>query len=100
MLLEHEAVREVCVVGCVDEGELVKPLAFCVLNEGHAGTEELAVELKSWLKDRLAPHKYPRWFAWRTELPRNDRGKVARKVLKEECATGLPAAVSRMGGGR
>ena len=99
-LLAHDAVREVCVVGCVDEGDLVKPLAFCVLNEGHAGTDELAGELKSWLKTRLAPHKYPRWFVWRTELPRNDRGKVARKVLKEECAAGLPAAASRMEGAR
>jgi acyl-coenzyme A synthetase/AMP-(fatty) acid ligase len=36
------------------------------------------------VKGRLAPHKYPRWFEWREELPKNDRGKVARKVLKEQ----------------
>ncbi len=85
-LLEHEAIREVCVVGCADQDELVKPLAFCSLNEGHAGSEDLAAELKIWLKGRLAPHKYPRWFEWRDELPKNDRGKVARKILKEESA--------------
>jgi acyl-coenzyme A synthetase/AMP-(fatty) acid ligase len=32
----------------------------------------------------LAPHKYPRRFEWRESLPRNDRGKVARKQLAEE----------------
>ena len=48
--------------------------------------DELAADLKAWVKERLAPHKYPRWFEWRASLPKNDRGKVARKVLKEELA--------------
>jgi acyl-coenzyme A synthetase/AMP-(fatty) acid ligase len=34
----------------------------------------------------LAPFKYPRWFVWRDSLPKNDRGKVARKELKSELA--------------
>jgi benzoate-CoA ligase len=83
-LLGHPAVREVCVLGHADERDLVKPFAFVALNDGCAGSDELRAELKAWLKDRLAPYKYPRWFEWRDELPRNDRGKVARKALKEE----------------
>jgi benzoate-CoA ligase len=83
-LLGHPAVREICVLGCEDGERLVKPYAFVALNDGHAGTDELAAELKAWVKDRLAPYKYPRWFEWRDALPRNDRGKVARKALKEE----------------
>ena len=70
-------------VGREDDDGLVKPLAFAVLSEGTAGSPELATELKAFLKDRLAPHKYPRWFAWETELPKNDRGKVARKELRD-----------------
>lgn len=83
-MLEHPDVQEVCVVGREDADKLVKPLAFVVLREGVEGGDELASSLKSFLKERLAPHKYPRWFEWRTSLPKNDRGKVARKVLREE----------------
>ena len=85
-LLEHEAVAEVCVCGQDDEEGLTKPLAFVVLKAGRRGSEALALELKAWIKGRLAPHKYPRWFEWRESLPKNDRGKVARKELKEELA--------------
>lgn len=83
-LLSHPAVDEVCVVGKEGEQGLVKPLAFVVLGSGHAAGDETAAELKAHLKSILAPYKYPRWFEWRTSLPKNDRGKVARKVLKAE----------------
>lgn len=84
VLLEHAAIAEVCVVGCEDEEGLVKPLAFVVLKPGQAGDERMANALKAHVKSRLAPYKYPRWFEWRDSLPKNDRGKVARKVLKQE----------------
>ncbi|MDA1266778.1 MAG: benzoate-CoA ligase family protein [Planctomycetota bacterium] len=83
-LLEHPSVAEVCVVGKQDEAGMVKPCAFIVPSAGVDGSEALAGALKAHLKQRLAPHKYPRWFEWRAELPKNDRGKVARKVLKAE----------------
>lgn len=85
-LREHTAVQDVCVVGRDDEAGLTKPLAFVVLAEGFSGTPCLAADLKAFIKGRLAPHKYPRWFEWRDELPRNDRGKVARRVLEAEAA--------------
>jgi benzoate-CoA ligase family protein len=86
VLLAHSAVAEVCVVGKEDDEKLVKPLAFVVLKPGHRGDEALASTLKAHCKERLAPFKYPRWFVWRDSLPKNDRGKVARKELKSELA--------------
>jgi benzoate-CoA ligase len=83
-LLEHPAVAEVCVVGAEDEQKLVKPLAFVVLQSGWKGCDETAAALKAHAKAHIAPHKYPRWFEWRDALPKNDRGKVARKQLKVE----------------
>jgi benzoate-CoA ligase len=83
-LLRHPAVAEVCVVGEEDQDRLVKPLAYVVLKSGQRGSLALADELKAHLKTLLAPHKYPRRFEWRESLPRNDRGKVARKQLAEE----------------
>ena len=84
VLLSHPAVAEVCVVGRPDQNELVKPMALVVVAQGRTGDQALAAELKAHVKERLAPYKYPRWFDWRAELPKNDRGKIARKVLKEE----------------
>ena len=46
--------------------------------------DETAAALKTFCKGCMAPYKYPRWFEWRESLPRNDRGKVARKELKAE----------------
>jgi benzoate-CoA ligase len=83
-LLEHPAVAEVCVVGREDGDGLVKPCAFTVLKSGLQGDARLAGELKEWVKGRMAPHKYPRWFEWRPSLPKNDRGKVARLELRRE----------------
>ena len=83
-LLAHPSVAEVCVVGKDDDAGLTKPLAFVVPRPPRAGSRALAAELKVHLQSRLAPHKYPRWFAWCEELPKNDRGKVARKVLRAE----------------
>jgi len=94
-LLAHPAIAEICVVGRDDKDGLTKPCAFVVLKAGFAGkdgfsgSEQLAAELKLWVKDRMAPHKYPRWFEWRASLPKNDRGKVARKELRDEAARGL-----------
>jgi len=54
------------------------------LKSGQRGDETMASALKSHVKNRLAPYKYPRWFEWRDALPKNDRGKTARKLLKQE----------------
>jgi benzoate-CoA ligase family protein len=81
-LLRHEAVLECAVIGH-DEGDgLIKPKAFIVLREGHAGTDDVAAEIKQFVKSQLAPYKYPRWIEFIDNLPKNDRGKVDRKQLK------------------
>src|SRR5437764_1263683 len=81
-LLQHEAVLEAAVVGHDDGSGLFKPKAFLVLREGHAAGEELAQEIKSFVKSRLALYKYPRWVEFVPSLPKNDRGKIDRKALK------------------
>jgi benzoate-CoA ligase family protein len=82
-LLRHEAVLEAAVVGHDDGSGLVKPKAFVVAREGHAPTEELAQNIKEFVKSRLALYKYPRWVEFVPTLPKNDRGKIDRKKLKQ-----------------
>jgi benzoate-CoA ligase len=81
-LLKHAAVRECCVVGHTDEDGLVKPKAFIVLKAGARASAALEAELKIHVKAHLAPHKYPRFFEFPEDLPKNDRGKIDRKALR------------------
>ena len=89
-LLQHEAVRECAVIGYDSGDGLVKPKAFIVLrDELIAGTgspssqTELIDELQAFVKLTLAPYKYPRWIEFVPSLPKNDRGKIDRKQLKQ-----------------
>ena len=81
-LLQHDAVLECAVVGQEDGDGLIKPKAFIVLREGQATSNELANEIKEFVKTKLALYKYPRWIEFVETLPKNDRGKVDRKQLK------------------
>jgi len=80
-LLQHEAVLECAVVGHEADG-LVKPKAFVVLREGFQAEDQLAEEIKQFVKDHIAIYKYPRWVEFIDSLPKNDRGKIDRKRLK------------------
>ena len=81
-LIEHPAVLESAVVGEFDEGELIKPKAYVVLQAGYEPSEALANELKTFVKERLAPFKYPRWIEFRSELPKTATGKIQRFILR------------------
>ena len=79
-LLQHPAVKEVAVVGVVDENGLTKPRAFVVLNEKKSGLDEV----KAFLKQRLASYKNPREIVLMDALPRTHLGKIDRGRLKKE----------------
>jgi benzoate-CoA ligase len=91
-LLSHPAVLEAAVIGKADDGDLVKPLAFVVLNTGFDPTDSLASELKQWVKSRLAPYKYPRWIQFSAALPKTATGKIQRFRLRDLAATVADAA--------
>jgi benzoate-CoA ligase family protein len=82
-LAGHPAVVEAGVVGAEDRDELVKPLAFVVLARGHMPGAALERELQAFVKDRLAPYKYPRWIVFVAELPKTATGKIQRFRLRE-----------------
>lgn len=84
-LLQHEVVLECAVIGHDGGDGLVKPKAFVVLREGvvAGNADSIATELKDYVKSHLAVYKYPRWIEFVSSLPKNDRGKIDRKKLKE-----------------
>jgi len=81
-LIAHPAVLEVAVVGDFDKDELVKPRAYIVLKQGYEPSEALADELKTFVKARLAPFKYPRWVDFIPLLPKTATGKIQRFLLR------------------
>src|SRR5437764_912355 len=81
-LLQHEAVLECAIIGHDAGDGLVKPKAFVVLRSPAKPSEELAQDIKDFVKSKLALYKYPRWIEFVSSLPKNDRGKIDRKKLK------------------
>jgi benzoate-CoA ligase family protein len=83
-LLDHPSVSSVAVIPAEDAG-LTKPKAVVVLRPDARARDRaaLAAELKAHVQARLSKHKYPRWVIFVDDLPRNDRGKVDKKLLIE-----------------
>src|SRR4051794_13943848 len=81
--LEHPAVQEAAAVASPDElrGNVVK--AFIVCAEGHAPSDELAGEIKAFVRDRLSAYAYPRKVEFVSDLPKTLTGKIRRIELRE-----------------
>ena len=79
-LVEHPAVLEAAVIGHEDSDGLTKTKAYIVLNEGVHADE---AELKDFVKDRIAPFKYPRYIEFINALPKTATGKIQRFRLRE-----------------
>jgi acetyl-CoA synthetase len=81
--IEHPAVREAAAVASPDErrGNVVK--AFIVLAEGTEPSDELAGEIKSFVRDHLSQYAYPRKIEFVEDLPKTLTGKIRRIELRE-----------------
>ena len=86
-LLRHPDVAECGVVGVPDEarGQIVK--AFVVLRDGASGGEAKVAELQEFVKQRIAPYKYPRAVEFLAALPRTNTGKLQRYRLRDLSAS-------------
>lgn len=78
VICQHPKVFECAAVGVPDQksGEVVK--IFVVKND-HSLTEE---ELKEFCKENLTGYKVPKFYEFRTELPKSNVGKILRKDLR------------------
>ena len=79
-LVQHPAILEAAVIGKEDTDGLTKTKAFILLKPGKSLTE---AEVKAFVKERLAPYKYPRFIEFVSELPKTATGKIQRFRLRE-----------------
>ncbi len=82
-LVSHPAVLECAVIGLMDKDELIKPKAFIILKPGCMPSPDLEAELKTFVKDKIAAYKYPRWIEFVNDLPRTATGKIQRFRLRQ-----------------
>jgi long-chain acyl-CoA synthetase len=80
LLAAHPKVLEVAAIGVSDlkSGEAIK--AFVVKRDPSLTVEEL----KAYCHENITNYKIPRYFEFRTELPKTNVGKILRRALKEE----------------
>jgi len=83
VIREHPAVAETAVVGLADEawGERV---IGCVVRRPGTSCDE--TELRSFVRERLAPYKVPKQIVFLDALPKNPIGKVVKPELARQLA--------------
>ena len=86
LLLQNEHVKDVAVIGvpCKQSGEV--PRAYVVLQNGAISDENMtAEEIKSWVKDRVAPAKrIEGGIVFVDAVPKTASGKILRRLLREQ----------------
>jgi len=68
-----------------ERGQVVK--AYVVLRPGLSPSGGLVKELQDFVKQQIAPYKYPRLIEFRESLPHTQTGKLQRFVLRQEAAS-------------
>ncbi|MCU0300641.1 MAG: long-chain fatty acid--CoA ligase [Candidatus Nanopelagicales bacterium] len=85
VLYEHPAVGTAAVLGVAHESLGEEIAAAITLKPGASATED---ELRDFVKERVAPYKYPRVIWITTELPLTATGKILKREIH------LPADLS------
>lgn len=80
---QHPDVVENAVIGIPDEERGSIVCAFVVLRDGVTGDAAKRKEIQDFVKQTIAPYKYPRDVRFVTGLPRNPSGKLQHFKLRE-----------------
>ena len=78
-LIQHPSVLEAAVIGVADGNGLTKVKAYVVCKDGEPAD---AAALQAFVKEHLAPYKYPRQIEFLDELPKTATGKIQRFRLR------------------
>ena len=81
-------VAECAVIGKPDEKRTNIVKAFVVLRDGFSADEDTVKPLQDYVKNEIAPYKYPREIEFVGELPKTEPGKLQRFRLRAKEQSG------------
>ena len=81
--LEHPAVAEAAAVAVPGRAPRKRRQGVRRARRGHEPSEELAGEIKAFVRERLSAYAYPRIIEFTAELPKTLTGKIRRIELRE-----------------
>ena len=68
-------------------------MAYVVLRPGFAASAETVAQLQEYVKQTVAPYKYPRKIVFLETLPRTETGKLQRFKLRMQAQAEQGGAV-------
>lgn len=81
VLLQHEGVSEIAILGMPDEKWGEVGVAIIVKSAAHPHLDE--ADLLSFLEGRCAKYRWPRRFAFWDAMPKSGYGKIVKKDLRK-----------------
>jgi acetate--CoA ligase len=82
-IVSHPKVAEAAVIGQTDEQTGQAICAFVTLEGDREGTEELIVELRDHVAERIGKLARPKRVIWSGDLPKTRSGKIMRRLLRD-----------------
>lgn len=86
LLLGHQDVADVCVIGVYDNSQATElPRAYVTLKAGVEQSDDKAKEIAEWMASKVAPHKRLRGGVYFIDIvPKSPSGKILRRVMRDK----------------
>ena len=82
-LVAHPKVSEAAVVGYPHDIKGQGIYCYVTLMAGEVSSEELRLELRSWVRKEIGPIASPDLIQWAPGLPKTRSGKIMRRILRK-----------------
>lgn len=95
LLLGHDKVEDVAVLGVPDDYSGEVPKAYIQARAGHTPGQELGRELLKYVKDNKVRYKAVKEIEFIEAIPKSASGKILRRVLRDQAKKGSNGVVVR-----